>query len=43
MAETFLKDVRSSFEKVMIRKPEASRPRSRKVHLVSKGFKGFKG
>ena len=28
-SEAFLKDVRSSFEKVMIRKPEASRPRSR--------------
>lgn len=36
----FLKDVRSSFEKVSIRKPEASRPRSREVYLVAKGFKG---
>ncbi len=39
-SEAFLKDVRSSFEKVMIRKPEASRPRSREVYLVAKGFKG---
>ncbi len=39
-SEAFLKDVRSSFEKVMIRKPEASRPRSREVYLVGKGFKG---
>ena len=28
-SDEFLKDVRTSFEKVMIRKPEASRPRSR--------------
>ena len=39
-SEAFLKDVRSSFEKVMVRKPEASRPRSREVYLVAKGFKG---
>ena len=39
-SEAFLKDVRSSFEKVSIRKPEASRPRSREVYLVAKGFKG---
>jgi len=25
---------------VVIRKPEASRPRSREVYLVAKGFKG---
>ena len=31
---------RSSFEKVVIRKPEAPRPRSREVYLVAKGFKG---
>jgi len=39
-SDDFLKDVRSSFEKVSIRKPEASRPRSREVYLVAKGFKG---
>ena len=38
-SDEFLRDVRSSFEKVMIRKPEASRPRSREVYLVAKGFK----
>lgn len=38
--DQFVKDVRTSFEKVMIRKPEASRPRSREVYLVGKGFKG---
>ena len=39
-SDVFLKDVRTSFEKVSIRKPEASRPRSREVYLVGKGFKG---
>ncbi|WP_271408092.1 23S rRNA (uridine(2552)-2'-O)-methyltransferase RlmE [Pseudomonas sp. Q1-7] len=39
-SDEFLKDVRTSFEKVVVRKPEASRPRSREVYLVGKGFKG---
>ncbi|MCY1373659.1 Ribosomal RNA large subunit methyltransferase E [compost metagenome] len=39
-SDEFLKDVRTSFEKMVIRKPEASRPRSREVYLVGKGFKG---
>ncbi|MFC3153017.1 23S rRNA (uridine(2552)-2'-O)-methyltransferase RlmE [Litoribrevibacter euphylliae] len=38
--EEYLKDVRSSFSKVVIRKPSASRPRSREVYIVAKGFKG---
>ncbi|GLQ32579.1 23S rRNA (uridine(2552)-2'-O)-methyltransferase RlmE [Litoribrevibacter albus] len=38
--DEYLKDVRSSFNKVMIRKPAASRPRSREVYIVAKGFKG---
>ncbi len=38
--EEYLKDVRSSFDKVLIRKPDASRPRSREVYIVGKGFKG---
>lgn len=38
--EEYLKDVRSSFDKVLIRKPAASRPRSREVYIVGKGFKG---
>ena len=38
--EEYLKDVRTSFDKVLIRKPAASRPRSREVYLVGKGFKG---
>jgi 23S rRNA (uridine2552-2'-O)-methyltransferase len=38
-SDQFLKQVRSSFEKVLIRKPDASRSRSREVYLVAKGFK----
>jgi len=38
--DEYLKDVRSSFDKVVIRKPDASRPRSREVYFVGKGFKG---
>ena len=37
--EPFLKDLRSKFERVVTRKPAASRPRSREVYLVAKGFK----
>jgi 23S rRNA (uridine2552-2'-O)-methyltransferase len=39
-ADAYIKDVRTSFEKVFIRKPAASRPRSREVYLVAKGFAG---
>jgi 23S rRNA (uridine2552-2'-O)-methyltransferase len=39
-SDQFLKDLRTSFEKVVIRKPAASRPRSREVYVVGKGFKG---
>ncbi|MCF2948777.1 23S rRNA (uridine(2552)-2'-O)-methyltransferase RlmE [Paraglaciecola aquimarina] len=38
--EEYVKDVRQSFNKVVIRKPQASRPRSREVYVVGKGFKG---
>jgi 23S rRNA (uridine2552-2'-O)-methyltransferase len=34
--DTYLKDVRQRFNKVIIRKPKASRPRSREVYLVCK-------
>ncbi|NMH60848.1 23S rRNA (uridine(2552)-2'-O)-methyltransferase RlmE [Alteromonas ponticola] len=37
--DEYMKDVRSSFDKVIIRKPAASRPRSREVYIVGKGFK----
>lgn len=39
-SEAYLKELRSSFEKVMIRKPDASRRRSREIYVVAKGFKG---
>ena len=39
-SDAFLKELRTSFEKVAIRKPSASRPRSREVYVVAKGFKG---
>jgi len=38
--EEYLKDLRSSFQKVVTRKPESSRARSREVYLVAKGYKG---
>ena len=38
--DEYLKDMRSSFEKVVTRKPESSRARSREVYLVAKGYKG---
>jgi 23S rRNA (uridine2552-2'-O)-methyltransferase len=37
--EEYVKDVRTSFDKVLVRKPDASRARSREVYLVAKGFK----
>jgi 23S rRNA (uridine2552-2'-O)-methyltransferase len=39
-SDAYLKELRSSFEKLMIRKPAASRPRSREVYAVAKGFTG---
>jgi 23S rRNA (uridine2552-2'-O)-methyltransferase len=38
-SDAFVKDLRTSFEKVLVRKPAASRPRSREVYVVAKGFK----
>merc|ERR1712169_27418 len=37
--DQYLDDVRTSFSKVMIRKPKASRARSREVYIVGKGFR----
>ena len=39
-SEAYVKALRRSFEKLLIRKPAASRPRSREVYVVAKGFKG---
>lgn len=38
-SDAYLKDLRTSFTKVLIRKPAASRPRSREVYVVARGFK----
>lgn len=39
-SDQYIKDLRTSFEKVLIRKPAASRAESREVYIVAKGFKG---
>jgi 23S rRNA (uridine2552-2'-O)-methyltransferase len=39
-SDAYLKELRTAFEKVSIRKPAASRSRSREVYVVAKGFKG---
>ncbi len=39
-SDEYLRDLRKSFDKVLIRKPAASRPKSREVYVVAKGFKG---
>jgi 23S rRNA (uridine2552-2'-O)-methyltransferase len=39
-SDQYVKDLRTSFEKVVIRKPAASRAQSREVYIVAKGFKG---
>lgn len=39
-SDDFLKELRTSFEKVVIRKPAASRSRSREVYVVAKNFIG---
>jgi 23S rRNA (uridine2552-2'-O)-methyltransferase len=37
-SDDFLKEVRSHFKRVKIRKPSASRPRSREVYVLAQGF-----
>lgn len=38
--DPLLQDTRNAFSKVAVRKPDASRARSREVYLVARGFKG---
>ena len=38
--DEYLREVRSLFTKVKVRKPEASRGRSREVYIVATGYKG---
>ena len=40
--DEYLASMRSAFTKVQSRKPKASRPRSREVYLLGRGFKGLK-
>ncbi len=37
--DAFYKDIRRLFNTVTVRKPKASRPRSRELYLLAKGFK----
>lgn len=39
-SDAYLKELRQAFDKVSIRKPPASRSRSREVYVVAKGFRG---
>ncbi len=38
--DELMRDARGSFERVLTRKPAASRPRSREVYLLGTGYKG---
>ena len=39
-SDDYVKELRKSFEKVLIRQPAASRAQSREVYIVAKGFRG---
>ena len=39
-SDAYMKELRTSFEKVLTRKPGASRAESREVFIVAKGFRG---
>jgi len=39
-SDSYLKDLRKSFEKIFVRKPAASRARSREVYVVARRFRG---
>ncbi|RRJ83346.1 23S rRNA (uridine(2552)-2'-O)-methyltransferase RlmE [Aestuariirhabdus litorea] len=38
--DEYFRDLRGSFERLQSRKPNASRPRSREIYLLARGFKG---
>jgi 23S rRNA (uridine2552-2'-O)-methyltransferase len=38
--DELFRDTRGSFDRVLTRKPRASRPRSREVYIVASGFRG---
>ncbi len=37
--EAFRKEIQASFQKILVRKPKASRPQSREVYLLARGFR----
>lgn len=39
-SEAYMADLRSRFSKVVVRKPQASRARSREIYLLARGFRG---
>jgi 23S rRNA (uridine2552-2'-O)-methyltransferase len=39
--EELVRGLRTQYDKVKIRKPKASRPRSKEVYVVALGFKGI--
>jgi 23S rRNA (uridine2552-2'-O)-methyltransferase len=39
--EALLASLRKQFDRVLIRKPQASRSRSRELYLLARGFKGI--
>lgn len=41
-SDTYIKALRQQFSQVLVRKPKASRPRSREVYLLARGFLGEK-
>ena len=38
--DAYLKELRGSFQRVVTRKPDASRARSREVYFLAEGFRG---
>jgi 23S rRNA (uridine2552-2'-O)-methyltransferase len=36
--DEYIKELRNSFKKVVFRKPKASRPRSKEVYVLGKGY-----
>lgn len=42
-SDAYIKELRQQFTQVIIRKPKASRPRSREVYVLARGFKAEPG
>ncbi len=39
--DAYLKNLRQHFDKILIRKPDASRGRSAEIYLLARGFRGL--